>query len=414
MGKLTKIIIKDSNTLILQEEGHIGDEIDLLAINQCDTSILSKKIAEGTDQEYNRRLKEFESRKALEISAAVAKAQAEYTSEIATLQEKLKQSEAAITAKVVALYQEEINKLQLALQAKDAELVQHQNLEEVNKQLAISDQKNAYDNKIADLEKELNDMKLKKSAQNVKRIGEELEHWCDNEYTMYAQSGFLNCTWQKDNTVVKNEDDVKGSKADYIFHVYATDTKKPSELLTSVVCEMKSEAPNSVNKKKNADYFAKLEKDRIKKNCEYALLVSELEWDQANDVPIRKVAEYDKMYVVRPQYFVAFLSIVNSLGMKYKELLLAANEEREQFRESQEILDDFNNMKKNLLDKPIDNLNKEITKVKNNAEKIKNMSDEIMASTDKMANTLLENIKIKIEDFNIQKITKKINKLIEK
>ena len=69
----------------------------------------------------------------------------------------------------------------------------------------------------------------------------------------------------------------------------------------------------------------KLDKDRIKKGCEYALLVSELEWNSDNDVPIKKVPEYEKMYVVRPQYFITFLSIVYSFGMKYKDLLVNSN-----------------------------------------------------------------------------------------
>ena len=101
---------------------------------------------------------------------------------------------------------------------------------------------------------------------------------------------------------------VRDQPGDYIFKVYASSSHKENELLTSVACEMKNESPNSTNKKKNSDHFLKLDKDRKKKGCEYALLISELEWDQANDVPIRKVVGYEKMYVVRPQYFITFLS----------------------------------------------------------------------------------------------------------
>ena len=90
---------------------------------------------------------------------------------------------------------------------------------------------------------------------------------------------------------------------------------------------MKNENPESKTKKKNADYYKKLDSDRTKKNCEYALLVSELEMDKFNDAPIVKVTDYPKMYMVRPPYFIAFLSIIESLGKKYKDLLEKVNKE---------------------------------------------------------------------------------------
>ena len=92
----------------------------------------------------------------------------------------------------------------------------------------------------------------------------------NTEYENYAQCGFEACSWEKDNLSIKDDGDTKGTKADYIFKVYATKEMRSAELLTSVVCEMKNESPSSTNKKKNADHYAKLDKDRMKKNCEYA------------------------------------------------------------------------------------------------------------------------------------------------
>ncbi|HPN61231.1 MAG TPA: DUF2130 domain-containing protein, partial [Bacilli bacterium] len=209
----------------------------------------------------------------------------------------------------------------------------------------------------------------------------------------------------------KEEGEARGTKADYIFKVYANDDFQEVNLLTSVACEMKSEDPSSQNKKKNAEHYAKLDKDRNKKNCEYALLISELEWEQANDVPIRKVMEYEKMYLVRPPYFITFLSIIVSLGVKYQELLLAHNQEVLQFQEIQEIQDAFEKMKSDILDKQLERLDKEIKAINTNANQIANLSQKIIESTDKLATTLLDNIKKKIENFNIKKITKAIDKV---
>jgi len=215
----------------------------------------------------------------------------------------------------------------------------------------------------------------------------------------------------KDNTSIKTEGEVKGTKADYIFKVYATEEKQEKEMLTSVACEMKSEDPNSTNKKKNSDHYAKLDKDRHKKQCEYALLISELEWDQANDVPIRRIEGYEKMYMVRPQYFITFLSIVSALSLKYKELLLNKMEEEEQFRDSQAIIDDFEKMKREILDKPLDKLDKQIKEIANNANTIMKSAEKIINSSETLTSSVLETIRNKIENFNITKITNKINKV---
>ena len=86
-------------------------------------------------------------------------------------------------------------------------------------------------------------------------IGENLEATCNDEMESYMQNGFFNCTWQKDNEVVKNDDEKKGSKADYIFKVYATDEHKPEELLASVCLDMKDENPDSKNKLKNSSHY---------------------------------------------------------------------------------------------------------------------------------------------------------------
>jgi hypothetical protein len=72
-------------------------------------------------------------------------------------------------------------------------------------------------------------LQLSKSLLNVKQLGEELENWCNNEYQHYAISGFDTCTWEKDNKSIKDPLDAKGTKADYIFKVYATNEKNEEE-----------------------------------------------------------------------------------------------------------------------------------------------------------------------------------------
>ena len=154
-----------------------------------------------------------------------------------------------------------------------------------------------------------------------------------------------------------------------------------------------------------------LDKNRVKKECKYAILVSTVESDKPNDLPMFKVNEYKDMYVVRPQYFITFLSIVASLTLKFKDLYLEKQKELMVFKDSEEILNEFEEMKNNLLDKQLKYMENEILKINDAATKIKQQADKIFESTEKIAVSYLVSIKNKIEGFNINKIVKKINKL---
>lgn len=261
---------------------------------------------------------------------------------------------------------------------------------------------------IVEKDNEILRLKNDRTSLNIKRIGEDLEKWCNNEYNSYAQSGFLNCTWIKDNDSIKEDDETKGTKADFIFRVYTDETHK--EELTSVTCEMKSEDPNSVIHRTNESHYKKLDKDRTKKKCEYALLVSELEMENY-DIPIKKVQEYDKMYVVRPQYFITFLSIVESLGRKYQKLLLETKKEALQFEETEKIIASFNKMKEDLITKSIDKITKQVTDINKKATEINKHAESIISLTNDIIETQLEKLKNKIEKFDIIKLTNLINKL---
>lgn len=138
--------------------------------------------------------------------------------------------------------------------------------------IAVQQKEKELNEKIRDLEDKIANLELAKSSLNIKKLGEKLEDWCNNEYQLHALNGFENCSWEKDNIAVRDADDFKGTKADYLFKVYASPSMLEENLLTSVACEMKSEDPNSIHKKKNSDHYKKLDSDRVKKNCEYAYL----------------------------------------------------------------------------------------------------------------------------------------------
>ena len=163
------------------------------------------------------------------------------------------------------------------------------------------------------------DLKLKLST---KMIGETLEKHCEAEFNKLRATGFQNAYFEKDN------DARRGSKGDYIYREF---DDQENEVI-SIMFEMKNEGDHTISKKKNEDFFKELHKDRIQKNCEYAVLVSLLEIDSElyNSGIVDVSHKYQKMYVVRPQFFIPIITLLRNAAlnsMKYKiEMELMKNQ----------------------------------------------------------------------------------------
>ncbi len=170
-----------------------------------------------------------------------------------------------------------------------------------------------------DLIERLRDMKIKLST---KMVGESLEQHCENEFNRLRATAFPNAYFEKDNNACF------GSKGDYIFR----DSDNDGNEIVSIMFEMKNESDSTSSKKKNEDFLKELNKDRIEKNCEYAVLVSLLESD--NDLFNSGIVDfsyrYPKMYVVRPQCFLPIISLLRNASLKaleYKSELAAIKEQ---------------------------------------------------------------------------------------
>lgn len=247
---------------------------------------------------------------------------------------------------------------------------------------------------------------------NVKKTGEDLEAWCDNEVNSYMQNGLFNCTWEKDNKVIRDENETKGSKVDYIFKVYASEVHLDNELLASVCMDTKDENPDSVNKKFNSDYYKQLDKNREKKNCKYAVLVSNLEMDKPNVLPIFKVREYEDMYVVRLAYLMTFLNVIASLITRFTELILSQGEEEFSLRDKLILVSEFEDIKNTYLDKPLTSLESAISEITNNTDKIRGLVQNIDNQCEKINTSYINKIQSKINNFELKlnkQVIKKMN-----
>lgn len=346
--------VKDKNTVVLDEDARRGDYIDLRELNILDYSDIESLIEQGKDSIYNKKLEEYK-----------------YTIKL--------ENEKEITNTKIS-YENIINDL--------------------NKQILLLNIEK--ENLLKQKDDRINEILRQKASLNVKQTGENLEAWCNNEVISYMQNGLFNCTWNKDNEAIKLDGEGKGSKADYIFKVFASSAHEESELLASLCLEMKDENPDSVNKKSNSDYYKQLDRNRVKKNCKYAVLVSSLESDKPNDLPMFRVNEYEDMYVVRPAYLMTFLNIIVSLVTKFKDLVIEDNKEKLALKNYIDLMDEFNALKSSYLDKPLENLEKSIIDMLKQSESIKIAASKISESCEKIANGYIRDIEDKINKFDIK------------
>ena len=183
---------------------------------------------------------------------------------------------------------------EIELNKKEWELKEKNINESYNEQLKNKDEQIEY----------YRDLKAKLST---KMIGESLEQHCSNEFNS-IRSLFPRVYFEKDN------DGRSGSKGDYIYRDYDEDGNE----IVSIMFEMKNEADKTATKHKNEDFLAELDKDRKEKGCEYAVLVSLLEID--NDLYNNGIVDvshkYEKMYVIRPQFFIPLITLIRNLSKK--------------------------------------------------------------------------------------------------
>lgn len=165
----------------------------------------------------------------------------------------------------------------------------------------------------------LKDFKQKLST---KMVGETLEQHCETEFNKLRATAFQNAYFEKDN------DSKSGNKGDFIYK----ETDDAGNEIISIMFEMKNENDETATKKRNEDFFAKLDKDRKDKNCEYAVLVSLLESENEfyNTGIVDVSHRFEKMYVVRPQFFIPIITLLRNAAMNSLEYKAELNLMRNQ------------------------------------------------------------------------------------
>jgi hypothetical protein len=274
--KLAEANIKNS----LQEQLTAKDN-QLAALKAESNTLLTKKLSE----------KETE---IAQIKATIEKAEVEKKLAVQEAVQKIEKQRDNLM--------NDINTKELEKQNLENSLKQQFSTELLNKDTIIKFK----DDEIA----RVKDMKLKLST---KMLGESLEQHCEIEFSKLRATAFQSAYFEKDN------DARSGSKGDYIYR----ELDEAGNEIISIMFEMKNEGDETATKKKNEDFFKELHKDRTEKKCEYAVLVSLLEIDNEfyNQGIVDVSHKYNKMYVVRPQFFIPIITLLRNAAMnsmKYK------------------------------------------------------------------------------------------------
>jgi hypothetical protein len=275
-------------------------------------------------------LESIEAQKKSELTTALA----EKDREIAALNSTIEQNEGKLQLAVL----EERNKAQQTVQAKDTEISQLRSTVELEKREAQIHEAaliKQHEEQLRLKQEQVDYYKDLKTKMSTKMVGETLEQHCSYEFEQYIRPMMPNAYFDKDN------DASDGTKGDFIFRDYEDDVE-----YISIMFEMKNEMDTTATKHKNEDFLKKLDDDRKKKGCEFAVLVSLLEADNElyNTGIVNKSHLYPKMYVIRPQFFVPFINLLvqaSKKSLEYKKQLIQVKEKEADVTNFEEQLKDF-------------------------------------------------------------------------
>lgn len=276
----------------------------------------------------------LETEKLAKISA-VKETDAEQNKKIAELENKLDSFNKDKQIEINDI----INKKDAELNKKENEIVQlkgQRDLDEKEFQLKEQSLKDNYENQLKLKDEQIAQYKDFKARLSTKMLGETLEQHCEVSFNQLRATGFAGAYFEKDN------DAKSGSKGDYIFRDFDSDGNE----FVSIMFDMKNEADTTATKKKNEDFFKELDKDRREKKCEYAVLVSMLEPDNElyNSGIVDVSHKYEKMYVVRPQFFIPIITLLRNAAtnsLEYKRELAFIKSQNIDVSNFEEALNDF-------------------------------------------------------------------------
>lgn len=285
-------------------------ELDALKNSMQSTMEIEKAKANATHREDLAKKDTEISRLEAQLESKESELKAKSQLEIAEVTSKMEKERAEVERQRDA-FEAEVHRKE---EENRRQVLEHQN--------ELEEKLRAKDEQIADRDREIDRIQNMKTELNTKLLGESLEQHCENEFNKLRATAFKNAYFEKD-TVTTN-----GSKGDYI---YRENDDNGNEII-SIMFEMKNEEEGATRHKKNRDHFKKLDKDRRDQHCEYAVLVSMLEPDSElyNTGIVDVSYAYEKMYVIRPQFFIPMITVLRNAALNAQEYRSELAEIRQQ------------------------------------------------------------------------------------
>lgn len=291
----------------------------------------------------------------------------------------------SIQKEEIALKEQEILKLKGALNdaQKDSLLREKSLKENFEVQLKAKDEAISF----------YKDLKTKMST---KMVGETLEQHCEIEFNKLRSTAFPNAYFEKDN------DSKSGSKGDYIFK---ESTEDGIEFI-SIMFEMKNEMSTTATKHKNEDFFKELDKDRVEKGCEYAVLVSLLEADNElyNTGIVDVSHKYPKMYVIRPQFFISMISLLRNAALnsvQYRKQVAEFKNQNIDISKFEDEMNDFKDKFARNFQLASDKFRKAIEEIDKTIDHLQKTKDALLSSENNLR--LANN---KAQDLTVKRLTR--------
>lgn len=317
LTELNKQHLAEQQATLAQTENKYQTQLNRQSLEMARKESEMQRSLMQKDAELNRLQQELdviEQRNQSSLDLALA----EKDKQIARLQSAIDQNANNLR---IAVMQEQQKALGV-LQKKDSEIAQLKASAQLDQQAATIKEnslKAEYENKLKVAQEQIDYYKDLKLRMSTKMIGETLETHCSTQFNQMLRPLMPNAYFEKDN------DATDGTKGDFIFRDFGPDGTE----YISIMFEMKNEADETATKHKNEDFFKKLDSDRRKKSCEFAVLVSLLEPDNElyNGGIVDVSYRYDKMYVIRPQFFLPLITLLTQTSKKsleYKQELAIA------------------------------------------------------------------------------------------
>lgn len=374
----------------IQKQNEVKQEAESLKIvNDFQGKLNAKDVELSQKDNEIVRLKEqldsFNQSKQLEINAERSKA----NEEIMKLKSVIEQNESKVRVAIL----EEQNKAKDIIQEKENTLIELRSQIDVKEKEATireANMKEDYERQLKQQQELVDYYKDLKAKLSTKMIGESLEVHCSNEFNR-VRTAYPHAYFEKDN------DARTGSKGDFIFRDYADGME-----YISIMFEMKNEMDETATKHKNEEFFKKLDEDRRKKGCEYAVLVSLLEPDNDfyNEGIVDVSYRYPKMFVVRPQFFMPLISLLTQASKKsveYQRELMIARQQSIDVTNFENKLNDFRNKFGNHYQRASAKFHKAIDEIDKTIKSLQQMKEDLLSSENylRLANNDTEDLTIK-------------------